>query len=271
MATDSGKDMEFARIAVEEARKSVPEDDRIHPKVGVVVVKEERVLAMAHRGESPACHAEFVALEQKLRDESLSGATVYTTLEPCTTRSHPKIPCASRLAERRVDRVVIGMLDPNPTICGKGQMALRDARIATVFFPRELMAEVEELNREFVRANRRALGEPPRSGPDAEILRIRADATSLIYRLYRALQSHLKDVHWWASQKDGKAWKQMIVMHGPSSRTNTTATIEKRWTPFGERLWGESGSYPAFPLMWRGPTNRPRSFCPGIASSCPKT
>ena len=144
-------DRKFARLAIDEARKSVPEDGRVHPKVGVVVVKDGRVLASAHRGEIPECHAEYIALEKKLTDVSLSGATVYTTLEPCTARKHPKVPCAIRLTDRRVTRVVIGMLDPDNRIRGLGQMALRKARIATDFFQSDLMDEVEDLNRDFMR------------------------------------------------------------------------------------------------------------------------
>ena len=144
-------DQQFARLAIEEARKSVPEDDRVHPRVGVVVVKDGRILATAHRGEIPQCHAEYIAMEKKLTDVSLLGATVYTTLEPCTARKHPKVPCAIRLTERKVTRVVIGMLDPDDRISGRGQRTLRKAGIATELFPHELMAEVEELNRDFVR------------------------------------------------------------------------------------------------------------------------
>jgi pyrimidine deaminase RibD-like protein len=148
---DQNDDRKFSRLAIEEARKSVPEDDRVHPKVGVVVVKDGRVLASAHRGEIPPCHAEYIALEKKLTDISLAGATVYTTLEPCTARNHPKVPCAIRLTERKVSRVVIGMLDPDDRISGRGQRALRKAGIATELFPATLMAEVEELNRDFIR------------------------------------------------------------------------------------------------------------------------
>jgi Invertebrate-AID/APOBEC-deaminase len=79
---------------------------------------------------------------------------VYTTLEPCTTRNHPKIPCAKRLIERKVGRVVVGMLDPDSRITGRGLQALRDANIAIDFFPSDLMAVVEELNREFTRHHR---------------------------------------------------------------------------------------------------------------------
>lgn len=151
ISSSDEEDRKFAQLAVEEARKSVPEDGRVHPKVGVVVVKEGRILAKAHRGEFPQCHAEFIALEKKLEDKSLLGATVYTTLEPCTSRNHPKIPCANRLVERKVARVVIGMLDPDNRISGQGQRTLRKAGVITDLFPPDLMAEVEDLNREFTR------------------------------------------------------------------------------------------------------------------------
>ena len=72
-------------------RQYTMEDDRVHPKVGAVIVKDGRVLSTAHRGEPIGNHAEFVALEKKLSDEAVAGATVFTTLEPCTTRTHPKI------------------------------------------------------------------------------------------------------------------------------------------------------------------------------------
>jgi pyrimidine deaminase RibD-like protein len=144
-------DQRFMQMAIEEARKSIPEDGRVHPRVGAVVVKDGHVLAKAHRGEFPEGHAEYIALEKKLTDVSLSGATVYTTLEPCTTRNHPKVPCAIRLTERKVHRVVIGMLDPDDKISGRGQRALRKAGIVTDFFPHDLMSQVEELNRDFAR------------------------------------------------------------------------------------------------------------------------
>lgn len=142
-------DDKFSRLAIEEAKLSATEDERVHPRVGAVIVLNGRVLSKAHRGESPGAHAEYIALEEKLRN--VAGATVYTTLEPCTTRNHPKIPCAERLIERKVKRVVIAMLDPNPIIIGRGQKKLRSANIITDLFPHNLMTEVEELNREFAR------------------------------------------------------------------------------------------------------------------------
>ena len=150
--TSNSGDKVFARMAIDEARKSVPENDgRPHPWVGAVVVKDGKVLGTAHRGEVPGNHAEFVALERNLPNVAVAGATVYTTLEPCTTRTPPKIPCVDRLIERRVTRVVIGILDPDDRIRGKGQRKLSNAGIETSLFPHDLAMEVEELNREFTR------------------------------------------------------------------------------------------------------------------------
>lgn len=145
-------DRNFARLAIDEARKSVPENDgKPHPWVGAVVVKDGKVLSSAHRGEVPGNHAEFTALERNLSDVAVAGATVYVTLEPCTTRNRPKIPCADRLIERRIKRVVVGMLDPDDRIRGKGHRKLTNAGIEFSFFPHDLAMEVEELNREFTR------------------------------------------------------------------------------------------------------------------------
>jgi pyrimidine deaminase RibD-like protein len=154
---DANDDRRFMVLAIEEAKKSVAEDGRPHPRVGAVVVKDGKVLAMAHRGENPKSHAEYVALEEKLSSETVAGATVYTTLEPCIKRNPPKICCAQRLVDRRVARVFIGMLDPNPHIRGLGDQLLSEAGIETQLFPRDLRAQVEEMNREFIRDQKQKL------------------------------------------------------------------------------------------------------------------
>jgi pyrimidine deaminase RibD-like protein/NTP pyrophosphatase (non-canonical NTP hydrolase) len=138
--------------SIDEARKSKHEDAKVHPVVGVVIVKDDSIVASAHRGEIDlGDHAEFTVLEKKLQSETLAGCTVFTTLEPCTTRNHPKVPCAERLVERKVKKVWIGMVDPNDKISGKGISKLREANIEVALYPDEYAAIIEELNRDFVR------------------------------------------------------------------------------------------------------------------------
>ncbi|MBU0700693.1 hypothetical protein KKE26_05295 [bacterium] len=153
---DTKKELEFMRLSIEEAKKSKSEKGKTPLYVGAVIVKDGEVLGKAHRGEiSEGEHAEYTLLERKLPKIDLFGATLYTTLEPCTTRNHPKIPCAKRIVQRRIGEVVIGIVDPNPDICGKGVWILTDNKIRVEHFPDELQEEIRQLNHEFIKEQRK--------------------------------------------------------------------------------------------------------------------
>src|SRR2546426_5748719 len=81
--------------AIALARRCKTEPGKVSPKVGAIVTRDGMVIGEAFRGElAPGEHAEYTLLEGKLAGHTLAGATLFTTLEPCTSRNRPKIACA---------------------------------------------------------------------------------------------------------------------------------------------------------------------------------
>jgi pyrimidine deaminase RibD-like protein len=139
-------------LAVRLAEKSIPEEGGPHPMVGAVIARDGHVLQTGFRGEGGVPgghvpHAEEAALA-KLTGAQAAQTTVYTTLEPCTSRK--RMPCAQRLIDRQVERVVIGMLDPNPDIRGQGEWLIESAGRSIGKFESDLVRRVKAQNSEFI-------------------------------------------------------------------------------------------------------------------------
>lgn len=150
MTWDDARDREHAERVIELASMSVAEDgSKPRPKVGAVIVKDGRVIAEGSRDADGGRHAEFVALS-KLNPGDAEGSTVYTTLEPSSYRgSKKKTPCADRLVEARVARVVIGEPDLDWKIRGDGLSILSANGIEICMFPPDLMGKIKKLNISF--------------------------------------------------------------------------------------------------------------------------
>jgi pyrimidine deaminase RibD-like protein len=149
----------FSKEAIIVARKSVAEDNRLHPKVGVVIVKDGNILATGYRGESgKGDHGEYSALK-KLTPADVQSATVYTTLEPCSVHKPPKKSCTDRLIEGKVARVVYGMGDKHESVYGHA--SLQEAGIAVAGFSDDLMQELLDLNKEWIDSLRKPEVVPP--------------------------------------------------------------------------------------------------------------
>ena len=142
-------DDRFARMAIEEAKKSTPEDTQPRPKVGAVAVKHGQLLgkdcrtAVMSNGKVNGQHAEF-RLSTTLSGADLDGATIYTTLEPCLNRSDPKVSCVDRLISVKVARVVIGALDPDHRGNGLRKLA-HSPTIEVSLFPAHLRSDARLL------------------------------------------------------------------------------------------------------------------------------
>ena len=100
-----------------------------NPRVGCVIVQDERVIGEGFTQPAGQDHAEVQAMKDaRARGETLRGATAYVTLEPCSHYGRTP-PCAKGLIEAGVKRVIAAMEDPNPVVAGRGLAMLRDAGV----------------------------------------------------------------------------------------------------------------------------------------------
>ncbi|MDA3924371.1 MAG: bifunctional diaminohydroxyphosphoribosylaminopyrimidine deaminase/5-amino-6-(5-phosphoribosylamino)uracil reductase RibD [Kiritimatiellae bacterium] len=94
---------------------------RPNPPVGAVIVKEGRVIGEGRHECVGYDHAEAAAI--KACTESAEGATIYVTLEPCSTYGRTP-PCTERIIKAGIKRVVIGCQDSFEQHCGEGNRIL---------------------------------------------------------------------------------------------------------------------------------------------------
>lgn len=120
-----------------------------NPAVGAVCVREGRMLGEgAHQGAGLP-HAEVNALEACREDPT--GATLYVTLEPCSTTGRTP-PCCDLIRAKRLRRVVIGCLDPNPRHAGRAVALLRTAGIEVTVAEGAMAARCRALIAPFAKA-----------------------------------------------------------------------------------------------------------------------
>src|SRR5512138_1540773 len=97
-----------------------------NPAVGCVIVKDGVIVGEGWHRKAGTPHAEIHALRQA--GIRAAGADVYVTLEPCSHFGKTP-PCADALIAAGVARVHVGMVDPNPKVCGEGIARLRAAGV----------------------------------------------------------------------------------------------------------------------------------------------
>ena len=99
------------------------------PSVGCVIVREGQILGGGHTQPGDGTpHAEVMALRDAQSRGGSRGATAYVTLEPCSHFATTP-PCSQALIDAGISRVVVGIIDPNPLVAGRGFAHLRAAGI----------------------------------------------------------------------------------------------------------------------------------------------
>ena len=128
--------------ALAEARQGI---GRTHPNpaVGAVLVKGGRILSRGWHRAAGRPHAEIEALEGLKNPERARGATLYVTLEPCSTHGRTP-PCTGAIVRAGIARVVYGARDPNPRHAGRADRILDEAGIRVT--PGVLAADCAAIN-----------------------------------------------------------------------------------------------------------------------------
>jgi len=122
MNRDVMNDETYMRLAVELAAAAQGQTGS-NPVVGCVIVKDGRIVGIGSHLKRGEGHAEVHALA--MAGEQAADSTVYVTLEPCSHYGKTP-PCADRLIEAKVKRVVAACQDPNPLVAGSGLKRLFD-------------------------------------------------------------------------------------------------------------------------------------------------
>jgi len=138
-------DLRFMRAALVEARRGLGHTSP-NPAVGAVIVRGGRIVARGFHHAAGQPHAEIEAIHALKNPALAEGATIYVTLEPCSTHGRTP-PCVDALIAAKFARVVIGAIDPNPAHAGRGVKRLQRAGIAVT--SGILEADCTELNAAF--------------------------------------------------------------------------------------------------------------------------
>ena len=118
-------DAEYMKLAIELAKKGAGYVNP-NPMVGAVIVKDNRIIGQGYHETFGGMHAERNAL--KNCRESPIGSTLYVTLEPCCHYGKTP-PCTEVIIGSGITRVVVGTLDCNPIVSGKGVKILEKNNI----------------------------------------------------------------------------------------------------------------------------------------------
>lgn len=228
MASDDSADERHMREALSEGAKGLGLTSP-NPPVGAVVVRGGETLGRGWHRRAGEAHAERRALEDARRRhgaEAVRGATLYVTLEPCSTHGRTP-PCTEAILASGIVRAVVSATDPNPAHAGAGFDLLRKAGVEVT------SGVLEEEGRELIRffARHVVTGMPWVIAKTAATLDGR---TTLPEGMGRWISSEAarEDVQFWRRQCDA------ILVGGETFRRDDPAlTLRGRWAEGRPQPW----------------------------------
>lgn len=139
------RDEYYMRLALELAEKGKGSVSP-NPMVGAIIVKNDRVIGEGYHEKYGQAHAEVNAFNSATED--VEDAILYVSLEPCSHQGNTP-PCVDLIIKKKIKKVVVGALDPNPLVSGRGIKKMMAAGIEVV--TDILSEECQQLNEVFMK------------------------------------------------------------------------------------------------------------------------
>ena len=120
-----------------------------NPMVGAVLVYEDRVIGTGYHKRYGEAHAEVNCINsvQEADKPFIAASTLYVSLEPCSHFGKTP-PCADLIIAKKIKKVIVACLDPNPLVAGRGVEKLEAAGIEVV--THVLEQESRKINKRFI-------------------------------------------------------------------------------------------------------------------------
>lgn len=138
-------DEKYMKLAMNLAKKG---EGKVNPNplVGAIIVKDNKIIGKGYHREFGENHAEIEAFNNLASDSY--GATMYVNLEPCSHYGKTP-PCVDKIIKNKISKVIIGCLDPNELVKGKGIKKLENEGIEVKIS--NLEDECKKLNEVFIK------------------------------------------------------------------------------------------------------------------------
>lgn len=117
--TNNTPDQRWMHLALDQAQRGIGLTSP-NPPVGAVIVAQGKAIGQGYHHKAGEAHAEVNAIRdaQQSNPKLLAGATIFVTLEPCSTHGRTP-PCTEAIKAAGIKRVVYGAADPNPQHAGR--------------------------------------------------------------------------------------------------------------------------------------------------------